>query len=608
MAMFGYAKKSKLTGEESARLRSDLGAGLAKIVGDRWVTTDPVLLDTYSWQYAADAFAGANWMPRALAVVMPSCTAEVAAIVRLCGEMGVQFKAVSTGFGAWGAPGEPDTMVQIDLRRMNRILELDERNMYAVVEPYVTGTHLQTEAFKVGLSTHIAGAGGNTSVLASATSVMGQGSDGVSAGFSCRNLLGFEWVTPEGEVVRAGSLEPTGEWFSGDGPGPSLRGVVRGFAGAFGGMGVFTKAAVKMYPWSGPASIDVQGDSPNYFARIPEHHVVAMLIMDGWESLTELTYRLSETEMAHSITRSGASLLVAGMADDNNEFAELWRLPLLRRLRFAPVLVMTAESAEERDLKVDVLCRIMDDLGGGMISNIGGRTGARFSARAGRILARGAGPGGTLRSGPALLKFAAKNARRYGPRKASLAMLGSAYLAVVRQGQNVRMIFRFGGSFQTSLGGLETIDNAVLGAKLGAQVKRRYIATGAMFDDDGDNCWGSPYDSGAMGHLEELVAYDPVDPECSRGVMDYITETNLLCIDAPLTLGINALGPVMGDLFNESCSNYNELQKRIKVAFDPGNTSEGSFYVQPDFQGDERVGESLARVRADRVEVDPSRD
>ncbi len=57
--------------------------------------------------------------------------------------------APATGTASSSRPSPPaggcargptyDNVVQMDLRRMNRILEIDEKNMYAVVEPYVCG-------------------------------------------------------------------------------------------------------------------------------------------------------------------------------------------------------------------------------------------------------------------------------------------------------------------------------------------------------------------------------------------------------------------------------------------------------------------------------------
>ena len=54
---------------------------------------------------------------------------------------------------------------------MDRILEIDEKNMFAVIEPYVIAATLQAEAMKVGLNCHMIGAGASCSPLAQLTSV-----------------------------------------------------------------------------------------------------------------------------------------------------------------------------------------------------------------------------------------------------------------------------------------------------------------------------------------------------------------------------------------------------------------------------------------------------
>ena len=151
MPIFEYAEANQRSPEEVARLQADLLAALREAVGERWVTMDPLILDTYAWQYLAEMASGSNYMERPLAVVLPATTAEVAAIVKACNRLGCQYKAFSTGFGPWNGATRPHQMVQIDLRRMDRIVEIDARNMYAVVEPYVSGNQLQTEAMKVGL-------------------------------------------------------------------------------------------------------------------------------------------------------------------------------------------------------------------------------------------------------------------------------------------------------------------------------------------------------------------------------------------------------------------------------------------------------------------------
>jgi len=50
-------------------------------------------------------------------------------------------------------------IILLDLRRMNRIIEINEKNMYAVVEPYVISAQLQAELMKRGFHFNVKGAG-----------------------------------------------------------------------------------------------------------------------------------------------------------------------------------------------------------------------------------------------------------------------------------------------------------------------------------------------------------------------------------------------------------------------------------------------------------------
>jgi glycolate oxidase len=238
---FGWLKQGKVGVEmPGEKIRMELEGA----VGADNVSTDPGVLDGYAFQSFGNISDNVPWIHRPVAVVLPSTVEEVQAVIKACGRHNLQFKAFSTGWGAHGGPGS-DGVVQIDLRRMNRILDIDEKNMMAVVEPYVICAQVQAEALKRGLNLHIIGAGCGTSPLASCTSMDGTGWTGLSTGYNSRNVLGVEWVLPDGEVLRLGSPGNGLGWFCGDGPGPSLRGIMRGLFGARSALGVFTKCAIK---------------------------------------------------------------------------------------------------------------------------------------------------------------------------------------------------------------------------------------------------------------------------------------------------------------------------------------------------------------------------
>ena len=164
--------------------------------------------------------------------------------------------------------------------------------MFAIVEPYVIGVNLQAEAMKVGLNTHIIGAGGSCSPLASATSYAGPGADTIFMGYGNENMLALEWVMPDGELIRTGSLGSGLGWFCGEGPGPGIRGIVRGGLGMRGAMGVFTKCALKLYPWPGPAVLPIEGTVPAYQAVLPDNFKFYTLAFPSWQAWADTCHKI----------------------------------------------------------------------------------------------------------------------------------------------------------------------------------------------------------------------------------------------------------------------------------------------------------------------------
>jgi len=195
-------------------LSRDVYREFEDVVGVENISEDPVILDAYHSTPESTPF---------VAVILPKNTEEIQAIVKLCNKHRIKFRPVSTGWTIWGTL-PLSGIIYLDLRRMNRIIEINEKNMYAVVEPYVISAQLQAELMKKGLNCGIKGAGANCTAHPLAGVPHGHMDQNTSVGN--RNLLAAEWVTDEGEIVRLGSLASQDEWFCGDGPGPSLRGII----------------------------------------------------------------------------------------------------------------------------------------------------------------------------------------------------------------------------------------------------------------------------------------------------------------------------------------------------------------------------------------------
>ena len=235
---------------------------LEDIVGPDYINEDPAIRDTYNQVWGNKLLFDEKWSTRPGAVILPASREEIQAIIRVCNRHKVTFKAFASGFEVVGTCFQTENSVIMDLRRMDKILDIDVKNMTAVVEPFVSAHKLDLELAKHGLYTAGISGGPSSNVISISCAHFGSGFTQCSTGGLGRNVLGCEWVLPTGELLTLGTAETGNGWYSADGPGFSLRGILRGHSGANGGHGVITKAAVKLYPWYGPSEWELQGSPP----------------------------------------------------------------------------------------------------------------------------------------------------------------------------------------------------------------------------------------------------------------------------------------------------------------------------------------------------------
>src|SRR5512132_575328 len=109
---------------------------LRNIVGGEHVRTDDASLHAYG----VDAL-GKGHPPDV--VVVPAHTEQIASIARLCNAERVPLVVRGAGTGFTGGAVPTCGGVLLSMERLNRILEIDELNLLAVVEPNVINADLQ---------------------------------------------------------------------------------------------------------------------------------------------------------------------------------------------------------------------------------------------------------------------------------------------------------------------------------------------------------------------------------------------------------------------------------------------------------------------------------
>lgn len=209
---------------------------LIEVVGRDHVVIDPDSVQRYSMDFSEMP------MPAGTAVVRPGCTEEVVGIVKAIAAAGyaITVRGGGTSYTQGYVPKQQKTVV-IDTSRMNRIIEINQKDLYVTVETGVTWKELR-DALR-GMPYEVAFRGGLSGIMATIGGGLGNNVTGLGRGCVTDDLLGLEVVLGDGRVIQTGGrAAKDGKPFI-RGWGPDLTSLFVNDAGAF---GIKTKATFRL--------------------------------------------------------------------------------------------------------------------------------------------------------------------------------------------------------------------------------------------------------------------------------------------------------------------------------------------------------------------------
>jgi len=175
-----------------------LAERLGALVGSAWVRTD----EDARREYGQDALKQPQ-LPEV--VVLPADTGEVSAVAALCHELGTPLVPRGAGTGYTGGAVPTSGGVVLSLERLNRILEIDQASLFAVVQPNVVTGVLQAEVEARGLFYPPDPASLDRSVIGGNVAECAGGPRAFKYGTTKRYVLALEAVLADGEIIRTGS-------------------------------------------------------------------------------------------------------------------------------------------------------------------------------------------------------------------------------------------------------------------------------------------------------------------------------------------------------------------------------------------------------------------
>lgn len=205
---------------------------LKSIVGAEHVSTAQDVIVANSQDALKQVFC-------AEAVVFPRTAEDIATIMRLANEHKFYVTARGGGVGYTGGAVPIKGGIVLATARMNQILEINKADLVAIVEPAVTNYRLQQAVEAEGLFYPPDPSSWKESFIGGNIALNAGGPRCVKYGNTKQFVLGLDFVTPTGEIIKAGTRTPK------NATGFHLESLLVGSEGM---LGIITRCILRLLP------------------------------------------------------------------------------------------------------------------------------------------------------------------------------------------------------------------------------------------------------------------------------------------------------------------------------------------------------------------------
>ncbi len=256
-------------------------------------------------------------------VVFPTCREHIVEVVKICNRYDIPFVPRGAGTSLAGGTLAVGGGVMICLTRMKRILEVNIRDRYAIVEPGVVNVWLTRALSGTGFHYAPDPSSQTACTIGGNVATNSGGPHTLKYGVTVNHVKGVELVMPDGSVVEVGGIAD-------DSPGYDLTGLVVGNEGTF---GIASKVIVNLTrdPEAGRTFLGVF-DSVDDATETVSGIIAAGIVPAALEMLDNLMIRAIEEAFHFGFpTEAGAVLIIeldgvdAGLDREAEAVAEIVR-------------------------------------------------------------------------------------------------------------------------------------------------------------------------------------------------------------------------------------------------------------------------------------------